>query len=230
MKKKSNMITRAWLMAGFLGILLVSAPTGAQAFILISDFDDGTLQGWTKEPVFNGTLFVDPTGGNPNGFMVATDNVGAGGPLLAHAPGVLSGDLSIYDGLQWDEFVYNHGTATTIGTSVRLKGSDGTIYESSTTLGPIALWHTKSASFSDSSSWALRSGSASFLDVVNNADSLFLAMDTSILANGSRESGIDNIGLLNKENTNAIPEPSTMALVGMGVVSFYLRKRKLAAV
>jgi hypothetical protein len=228
MQRMSNAFRTVWLMAVFLGVGLAGSPS-AQAFILVSDFDDGTLQGWTKEPVFNGTLFVDTAGGNPDGFMVATDTVGAGGPLLARAPGILTADLSIYEGLQWDEFVYNHGSATTGGTFVRLKGFDGTLYDSSWALGPVGSWHTKSVSFTDASDWTLRSGSGAFSDVVSNVNALFLSMDTSILANGSRESGIDNIGLLNRETSNIVPEPSTMALVGMGIIGAIIGRRKRMA-
>ena len=225
MQKKSNVIKTVWLMAVFLGVCLVGISSSAQAFILVSDFDDGTLQGWSKEPVFNGNLFNDPTGGNPNGFMVATDTVGGGGPLLAHAPSIFTGDLSIYDGFQWDEFIYNNGTATNGGTSARLRGIDGTVYESSRALGPVAQWHTKDIFFDDASDWTLRSGSSSFFDVVSNVDALLFSLDTSILANGNRESGIDNIGLLDRVNSNAVPEPSTMALLGIGIVGVLCRKR-----
>ena len=128
MRKKMNLIKTTWLSAVFLVMCLgIWRPTSAQAFILVSDFDDGTLQGWTKEPVFNGNLFNSPTGGNPNGFMVATDTVAGGGALLAHAPSIFTGDLSIYDGFQWDEFVYNNGSFTGAGTSVRLRAVDGTV-------------------------------------------------------------------------------------------------------
>ena len=226
--KKISTTKTVWLMAVFLGVSLIIALPGAQAFILISDFDDGTLQGWIKEPVFNGTLFVDPAGGNPNGFMVATDNVGAGGPLLAHAPGVLTGDLSIYGGLQWDEFVYDHGSSTKIGTFVRLRGTDGTVYDSDNTLGPVGSWDTKSISFDNASDWTLHSGSASFFDVITSVDALFLSLDTSTLANGNRESGVDNIGLLDRVNSNAVPEPSTMVLLGIGIVGALCRKRIIA--
>ncbi len=215
MKKKVN-FKIALLMTVSLWGVLVFSPPGAQAFILVSDFDDGTLQGWTKEPVFNGTLFVDSTGGNPDGFMVATDTVAGGGGLLAHAPGVLKGDLSIYQGLQWDEFVYNHGSSTTLGTFLRLRGIDGTVYDSSHTRGTVGSWHTKSALFDNANDWTLLTGSAAFSDVITNVDALFVSLDTSTLANGSRESGIDNIGFLNRENNNVIPEPMSMLLFGLG--------------
>jgi hypothetical protein len=206
-----------------LSFVLVS---NAHAFILVSDFDDGTLQGWSQQPIFNGTLTAPTTGGNPNGYMLTTDTMAAGGSLLALAPSTLTGNLLAYSGLQWDEFVFsNHGT-TTVSTSVLIRGADGTVYQSDRSLGPIALWNTKSASFLDSSDWILKSGSASFNDVLANVDALFLSLDTSTLGNGNRESGIDNIGLLERQVTNVVPEPATMGLMGMGLIGTLFRKRK----
>ena len=79
------------------------------ASTLVSDFDDGTLQGWVMgDPQgfgFQGTLFNDPSGGNPGGRMVATDTLQGGGGLWALAPSTISGDLSLFEGLQWDEFL-----------------------------------------------------------------------------------------------------------------------------
>jgi len=229
MNRKVKFFKEVGLMAAFMGILLVSVPTSAQAFLLISDFDDATLQGWSPEPVFNGDLFVDPIGGNPGGFMVATDTAAVGGPLLSRGPSIFSGSLgSLYGGLQWDEFVYNNGGAfTSISTFARLQGTDGTIYDSSSTLGPIGLWNTKSVLFDDPSGWILKSGVSNFEDVVSNVDALFLSMDTSTLADGNRESGIDNIGFLPSSSAGVVPEPSTIALLGVGMAGMFgLRKRR----
>jgi len=176
---------------------------------LVSDFDDGTLQGWTPEPPFNGTLFVDNSGGNPNGFMVATDSVGGGGGLLARAPSILSGDLSIYGGLRWDEFVYDNGSANRVSTFIIIKGADGTIYRNDNTLGPVGVWNSRFVSFSDPNQWTLNSGTATFSNTISNVDALFISMDTSVSA-GGRESGIDNV--------STIPIPAAVWLFGSGLI------------
>jgi hypothetical protein len=213
----------------FLLVLSLGMVPAAHAFVLVSDFNDGTLQGWTAEPPFNGTLTVQNTGGNPGGFALTTDTVAAGGGLLARAPAPLTGDLSIYDGLQWDEFVYDNGDTTTVGTSVILQGSDGTQYQSDRTLGPVGSWNTKSISFLSSSDWILKSGtgSASFDDVVSDLNGLFLSLDTSTSGHGNKESGIDNVVLLDRPTTGGVvPEPATMSLLGIGILGAFSRKRK----
>ena len=226
MKRKLRFFKEVGVLTVFIGILLVAIPTTAHAFLLISDFDDGTLQGWTPEPVFNGALFNDPTGGNPNGFMVATDTLATGGPLLSHGPSPFLGDLSIYGGLQWDEYVYNNGIFTNGGTFVRLRGVDGTIYDSDNAFLSRESWNTKSVLFDDLSGWTLKSGSSGFEDVVSNVDALFLSMDTSTLADGNRESGIDNIGFLPGSSAGVVPEPSTVAMLGMGIAGMFGLKRR----
>ena len=157
--------------------------------IVVSNFDDGTLQGWTPEPFFGGSLFLDTSGGNPGGFMVATDTVAGGGALLARAPIPLLGDLSVYAGFQWDEFVYDNGSFTVLGTHVRLVAADGTIYSAGRGVPPEAIgaWNTRLVPLDDPSAWALHpssTGTLSFQDVVKNVAALFFSMDTSTQASG----------------------------------------------
>jgi len=47
-------------------LLVCIQATELHAEILF-DFDDGTLQGWTAEPFFGGTLSNPGSGGNPGG-------------------------------------------------------------------------------------------------------------------------------------------------------------------
>ena len=169
-----------------------AAPSDSGIF----DFDDCTLQGWTPEPSFGGTLFADCTGGNPDGFMVATDTVSGGGALYARAPAPFQGDLSGFAGVQWDAFVYDNGTTTVGNTSMVLRGVDGTSYESSRTLGPIAVWTTHFVPFDDPTAWTQIEGTASFTDVLTQVEAVFVSMDTSIRSDGVRESGVDNVTLV----------------------------------
>jgi|GEM_PF-1603238 len=227
--------TRAFLVSALLA-LLVPMPAPVLAALLF-DYEDGTLQGWTREPFFGGNLFLDPSGGNPGGFMVATDTVGRGGSLLARAPAPLSGDLSGFAGLQWDEFIYNNGSDTVQGTSVVLRGADGTEYRSERPLGPRAVFIPRFVPFGDETKWTLVSGGASLASVVSDTAALFLSLDTSVRATG-RESGIDNVCLVAERGVctaeqpiGRVPEPPGIALVGIGLLGLtLLRGRRVPTV
>jgi hypothetical protein len=184
------------------------AATSRAAIIVMSDFDDGTLQAWTAEPPFGGSLSVVNTGGNPDGFMAASDTSG-GGRLLARAPG-LSGDLSLLSTIQWDEYLYNISQIVK-GTNVFIRGTDGTLWESDRSVPALETWVTKSVDFSEPSSWSLVSGTASYGTVIADADGVFINMGTSTAVVGL-ESGVDNIVI------STVPVPASIWLVGSGVV------------
>ena len=179
--------------------LLSNVESRGQDLVRVADFDDGSFQGWTAgidEVPFNGDLFHKPTGGNPGGHLVATDTVGGGGCLPVFGPSMVKGDLSVYEGLQWDELVFDNGRSTLVATGVGLIGEDGTEYHSIKLLQVIGAWHTKSVTFQDATFWQRRAGCAPFESVVKNVAEFFMCMDTSNQANMIEESGIDNIFLV----------------------------------
>ncbi len=188
--------------------------------VFISDFDDGTLQGWTKVEPFGGDLFATTGGGNPGGFMVATDT-GFGGEMYARYPTVFT--LQTSDVIVWDEFLYGgvqppdqYGNPTL----AHLFGEDGTIWRHIAAMGPVDAWTTQQAPL-NSGDWTRVSGTASFPDVLQSTRIGF-SVDISTRSNGSRESGIDNVRI--------IPEPSTLVLLAMGAVGLlaYAWRRRRA--
>jgi len=90
------------------GLLFIAAVSTSSAYAeIISDFNSGTVQGWTESnPLqggsFGGSLFAPSTGGNPGGYLLATDSVSGGGSLAARAPAPLSGDLTVFQEVSWD--------------------------------------------------------------------------------------------------------------------------------
>ena len=185
----------------------------------MSDFDDGTLQGWTQEPVSGWTLSVMNTGGNPNGFMSASDGA-AGSRLFARVPG-LSGDLTSLVNIQWDEYLYNISNIIK-GTNIFIRGADGTLWESDRSIPSLETWVTKSVSFTNSSDWSLVSGTATFETVIANADGLFINMGTSTAVVGL-ESGVDNVMI------NAVPVLPAVWLFGSGLLGLIgIARRKKA--
>ena len=210
---------RAFLAVSFLFACVIPLAAHAATYGLISDFDDGTLQGWEKVEPFGGDLFATPGGGNPGGLMAATDT-GSGGELWARYPTVFT--LQTTDVIVWDELLYGgvqppdqYGNPTL----AHLFGADGTVWRHLALMGPVDRWATREAPL-DSADWIRVSGEASFPEVLQNARIGF-SMDISSRSDGSRESGIDNVGL--------IPEPSTFLLLTMGAVGLLVyawRRRK----
>lgn len=218
MKRFYGIILALFLSFGFISV--------ANATLIKSyDFNDSTLQGWTKGPSYNGGLAVDSNAGSDGGFMYATDPA-AGGSLLAEAPG-LSGDLSYLESMAWDEYIYSHSMGTTISTFLILEGVDGSRYASSRSLLGEEAWYSKTVNF-DESEWTSTVGSASFIDVLSNVDALYISMDTTNWSGSSswRESGVDNIKIY---GTNPIPEPATILLlcIGLAGIEGYRRKFKM---
>ena len=195
--------------------LLISAPSIQAA--LVSDFDDGTMQGWSEGDPFNvgsfsGALSVINSGGNPGSYLRATDSVGGGGSLAALAPTLLSGDLVLFSGLSWDVLI---PSSAIFSTNVLLEGFDGTFYRSDTTLLGTQQknsWFTKSIDFGSDVGWKLLgSGAASFTSVASNAKALYIELD--VTTGGTIEAGIDNVHTI-----SSIPIPASLWLFGSGLI------------
>lgn len=210
MTRNAN-IKRTLIVCTFVCAAVAKSSVGSP----ISDFDDGTLQGWrpiatpwTGDP-FGGILGLAPTGGNTGGFISGIDTSAIGGMLVA-GPAEFSGDLSMYTEVRWDEFIYDN-PQTVQGTSVFLLGANGTAYRKIQPLDQIGTWATRSVPL-QASSWSLipESGTASFSDVLSDA-TLAVEFSTSITTFPTLESGIDNITL--------VPEPSTLVIFVLMILS-----------
>lgn len=212
----------------FCGVVLLTlfavVPFAGAGVVQTWDWGNGTLQGWTAEPPFGGALGVDTTFGNPSGSLFATDTIGGGGSLFARAPAVLSGDLSIYSNITWDEYIPDRGSRTTLSTGLYLQGQDGTLYVSDRTLSAKNAWNTRNVSFNDVSEWSLVAGNVPFMDVLQNVKAVFFDMDTSVQASGGVESWLDNVRV--SVDTNPVPEPSILALLSSGLVVGFLSVRR----
>lgn len=190
-----------------LGVLLVLTsvhflytPLSADV-LLTSTFDDGTLQGWTKDILpFHGDLYVEPTGGNPGGFMVATDPDDSWYGMYAYAP-ALPSDLTNVVGIQWDEFIFDHGENTVEPTQILIFSTNGSAYITSAPLEVVGEWHARSVLFDDTDAWQpAATGSDPFNEVLENVYGIFIQMDCSI--GTGPQSGVDNVVILDNTGWN----------------------------
>jgi hypothetical protein len=204
----------------------------SNAGMIVSDFNDGTMQGWTKRQPFGGTLVNPVSGGNGGGYLLATDNQPGGGNLFAVAPSKFLGDLTEFQGISWDEFVFVRGAGgsrTVRSTRLLISGGPtGTSYAIvEDALGPIGQWRSRSVDFLESNfqrTTKFGSGSDAFENVLRDVKLLAFELDTSTLANGGPESGIDNVTLV----ATPVPEPSTgwAFLAGAIGTTFLLKRRR----
>lgn len=185
--------------------------------MVVSDFDDGTTQGWQlTEPAYSDIQIVT----RGDGFALeAFDTTAAfGGPTLT-APSEFLGDLSGYDGISWDEYVYDISGVNYVRGSLMpiLYGTDGTWYlPKDKPFGPLGVWNERYIPF-DEAYWKEPLGSTgniTFDEVLSNVVEIWFAMECT--SGDRREAKIDNIKL--------VPEPATMLMLGFG--GLLMRKRK----
>ena len=185
----------AWIILGVFACTGHSMGYG-DSVNLISDFDDG-FQGWSKVEPFGGTLLIAASGGNPGGFLTATDTTW-GGNLFARHPMVFNFDAN--DVIVWDEYLYGNlppQDRIFPGTLAVLFGADGTIFhqiEELLSYSPTDTWTTREVILDSPGDWYRMTGTASFSEVLQNARIGF-SMDVSTRSSSVRESGIDNIRL-----------------------------------
>jgi len=189
-------------------ICMLALPASGQT--VLSDFEDGTLQGWTPGDSLDGEAYVT-TGGNPGYCMAATDTFTGGGSLTVVAPPEFAGDLSGYSGVQWDAFVPDKGSSTVNRTFIILQSTNLTRFRSTYDISqiPIETWNTRFAPFR-AEHWDFIHGTESFEDVLKDIGALKIHVET---ARGlGIESYLDNVTLIPKPPYEAAVEKINHAI------------------
>jgi len=109
-------------------LLLLFTASDALANTVVSDFDDGTLDGWVKDPDGDGTLSNPLSGGNPDGYLSCYDPA-QGVNTWAAAPSKFLGDWSAYDttgNITFHMKIISTGGSITEKPNVWLEGPGGT--------------------------------------------------------------------------------------------------------
>jgi hypothetical protein len=212
MKSHGN---KTWVVGCVVAFAVCAVSVSAVPNLPFSDFDDGSTQGWTAVEPFGGTLSLVTTGGNPGGWLYATDTVSGGGWLQIAGPPEFSGDLSVYDGVSWDEIAVPQPSGIqTLSITVVLQKSSSERLLYYGEIGPVGVWHSRYVPF-DPELWVPSTPSVSFEDVIHDCT---LTFNMDCWAGLGPESGIDNIRL--------VPEPS-MGLPGLAVLVLVARRRRM---
>lgn len=195
--------------------LLLSNSAGAEP---LSDFEDGTAQGWALDPSSSPNSFSVVAAGNPGFALQSFDFEGGPPEIVVNAPSEFTGDLSMFEGIQWDEYFIAPAVQA---TSVFLHGSNGTSYrsESASEGFPTGAWRTRFSAFV-ASEWTLctnpdftcLSGTGSFSHVVSDVQRLSINFEVS--SSIGPDSRMDNIQFV-EHSVPAMSSPGRLLLIAL---------------
>lgn len=192
-------------------IALLSTRAVGQGTVLISNFEDGTLQGWNLDSSA-GYLTVSAPGSDGHGSALDIFRTPDWVDLMVRIP--VSGDLSSYSGIVWDEFVPDHGTLAAYGPGLYVIGTDGTFFGFAPRPQVLGVdgWSTRFLPFESAHYYPWR-GAASFDEVIRNVDSIFISGGTGLVGSQPLQLRIDNVYL--------VPEPSKLTLSFVALATFF---------
>lgn len=180
----------------FLAFLALYTIPADAALPVVTDFEDGTSQGWKMQDYSASNHKIVPQG-NPGYALLALDTkAGSPNPRLI-APPSYCGDLSLYEGIQWDEYIFYESHIAQRTLPIILFGQDGTRYVSKAVDGPLNVWKQRYVPFEEQY-WThhVNSGSMSFKDVIKDVAAMHIHVDCSW---AREEAMVDNIILVPKQ-------------------------------
>ncbi len=194
-------------------LVLVLIVPGLCFSAIVSNFDDGTLDGWTKSG--DGSITNPGSGGNPGGFLQATDP--ATGPnTWGIAPSKFLGDWSQYDNtgfISFDMIVLSGGSPTTEKPNVYISGPGGSASTFANTKVS-STWKTFVFPIIESN-WEIKSGS--WDNLLTNVTMLKIDLEQ---IQGKEVTGIDNVTL------SQVPIPPSLLLLSSALISLLGFRKK----
>lgn len=201
----------AMLVAG--ALLGASGPASA---LPLSDFDDGSLQGWVVN-VSEGFTFTNPgSGGNPGGYALLEDTLAGGSGGVVLAPAQFLGDLRGYSAVTWDALLPPQPSGP---VRLVLSGAGSSFVYAPD--GPLLIdqWQTWQAPLDGGPGWSRLSGTGSFDEVL--AAVTVLGFGLEVAQTIGREAGLDNVELI------PVPEAGVLALVSTAWAGRLATRRRL---
>ncbi|MCK4341264.1 MAG: PEP-CTERM sorting domain-containing protein [Phycisphaerae bacterium] len=214
------MFCRHWSFVSIAGLVVAVAAPLAAAPIATSTFDAGD-EGWTVVTTlgYQGPPQYSSTGGNPDGFIYAVDpDTGAWGFA---APATFLGPVSEAYGQTFSFDIAAYYDPEYVSGWVGIEGAGYQfvcLFDAPATTYPD--WHGRTVWMTETAGWVdpdtgLPPTSTQMMAVLSNLEGLVI---TAEFVEGLEDdiSGLDNVVLM--------PEPGTLALLGLGVVMVLKRR------
>lgn len=214
MRKFCASMLAAALAAG----LFATAPAGAD---VVSTFDNDD-EGWTVSgDAQDGSVTPDyhSTGGNPDGYISADDDV-AGGTWYFDAPAKFLGNQAGAFGNTLSYDLRQSATSSPFNNEEIILAGNGTtlIYNHA---HPGTDWTSFSVTLNDSAGWTIGTGggaAATDSDIQN-----VLSDVTALRIRGEYRSGADTGSL---DNVVLVPEPAAMAMLSLAGLALLMSRRR----
>ena len=216
------------------GFLMSGGAQASTELVANGGFETGNLSGWASSGLGNGTC---PD--NPQDFNVSTSGSATGCFAVSNPSGSTYAAYVMNDGTGPLDYVLSQTFSVATGTTGGIFSFDlSTLNQSDanrtltvsltnqTTLASYVLY--AASTFSNDAAWQTISGDVSAFLAAAAGDTVLLSIDNYIPGTwtGPAGLGIDNVSI--RADVSDVPEPASLALIGLGFIGLLSARRRKA--